>query len=104
MPVMQNKRTWSDPCGARKSYERLLLLQPHIRVGGLWQKDHRFFVVCPDLHDGLLTHDGQPLNEWWNDSARVVGAPMELVSAVPEGAVRLPERDIIYLRTCSARR
>ena len=94
MPETQNKRTWSDPCGARKSYERLLLFQPHIRVAGLWQKDYRFFVVCPDLQDGLLTHDGQPLNQWWNDSARVLGAPMELVSAVPEGAVRLPERDI----------
>jgi hypothetical protein len=94
MPETQTKQMWNDFCGARKSYERLLLLQPHIRVSGLWQKDYRFFVVCPDLQDGLLTHDGQPLNEWWNDSARVLCAPMELVSAVPEGAVRLPERDI----------
>jgi hypothetical protein len=80
MSGTQNKQAWTDFYGARKSYERLLLLQPHLRVSGLWQKDQFFFVVCPNLEDGLLTHDGQPLETWWDESARTLGVPMQLVA------------------------
>ena len=84
----------SDPYYARWSYERLLLLQPQVKTGGLWKMDRLFYAVCPDLEAGLLAQDGSPLAHWFNESGRALGAPIQLVAAHPEGAEPVPERSL----------
>jgi hypothetical protein len=81
-----------DPYYARWSYERLLLLQPHIRVAGLWRHDQWFYAVCPDLEEGLTADDGQQLSKWFNNKGRAASSPIRLVSRAPDGAVRVRER------------
>jgi hypothetical protein len=82
-----------DPYYARWSYERLLLLQPHIRVAGLWKHDQWFYAVCPDLEKGLAADDGQKLSQWFDNQGRAIGSPIRLVSRAPDGAVRVRERN-----------
>ena len=86
-----------DPFFARWSYERLLLLQPHVGVEGLWKMGKHFFAVCPELDHGLKTEDGQSLDDWFRNSGRAVGSPIRLVSAPPKNAVRVQERTAVEL-------
>ena len=69
----------------RTSYERLLSQQPQVRTEGLWRTADRFFAVCPDLVD-TKAHDGTPLLDWFNMSARIMGAPIVIVDKIPEGS------------------
>lgn len=76
---------------ARCSYERLLLQQPQVRIQGLWLLKDLYYAVCPDLRTAV-TIDGKPLGSWFDESCRVVGAPLTLVETVPEGAEAVPTR------------
>lgn len=74
----------------RNSYERLLLGQPQIRTGGMWRTEQGFFIVCPDLKIARA-HDGTPIEHWFS-GVKIVGAPVKLVEAVPDGATRVAMR------------
>lgn len=81
-----------DPYSARWSYERLLLMQPHITVQGLWKLGDWFYALCPDLDKELKAKNGQPLQKWFESSGRAAGSPIHLSATIPQGATRVPER------------
>jgi len=95
----ENNVAVDDPYYARWSYERLLLLQPHIQVTGLWKKDNWFYAVCPGLSADLKAADGSPLVEWFDRSGRAAGSPIRLEARQPQGATRVPERTLDEVAT-----
>lgn len=83
-----------DPYYARWSYKRLLLMQPHITVQGLWKLGDWFYASCPDLDKGLKAKDDQPLQEWFNSSGRATCSLIKLSATIPQGATQVPERTV----------
>ncbi|USS56768.1 hypothetical protein [Pseudomonas kermanshahensis] len=76
---------------AQTSYERLILTQPDIEFGGLWNLNSGYYVVCREV-EGALSSDGTPLKEWFDEHCRIIAYPVDLVAVPPEGAVRVPAR------------
>ena len=93
----QEKIEGRDEWYASSSYERLLLLQPQIRLGGLQKLDHAFYVVCPDLNAGLVTHNGEPLVTWFDQEIRPAGSPIRIVDSAPPGSHSVALRSPIDL-------
>ena len=92
VPGFTGDNAVDDPHYARWSYERLLLLQPHVRVTGLWKKGRWFYAVCPDLSSGLMVSDGKSLEQWFEHEGRALGSPIRLVALPPEDSTPVPER------------
>jgi hypothetical protein len=79
--------------GVHRSYERLLLQQPHVEVRGLWQLGGSFYIECPGLADAR-TIDGHPLVSWFDGSCRVICSPVSLTQAHPTGATLVEDRSL----------
>src|SRR3954463_16073429 len=74
----------------RNSYERLLLLQPHVHTDGLWRSGSEFFIVCPGAKS-LQADDGTPIEDWFLGHA-IMGVPIQFVATAPPSATRIPTR------------
>lgn len=92
-PTNQNTEHVADGSYVRWSYEQLLLRQPHVPVGGLWTDGTWFYAVCPALQNAV-SMEGEPIEKWFNQNGKAVGAPIRLVTTVPPGTVAVPERRI----------
>lgn len=81
-----------DQFYVRHDYERLILSQPQIQFQGLWEKDQKYFILCPMLDSSTKTKEGDALIDWFNNSCKVIGSPTQLVSFIPDDAIPVPIR------------
>ena len=81
-----------DPYG-RWSYDNFVLNQPHINVEGLFEKNRKYYIVCPNINVETKAMDGENIYEWFRDN-REIGCPIELVTKCPEKSVKIDERTI----------
>ena len=72
--------------------DRFRLEQPHIKTEGVWCRDGRYFLVCPEVVKSTATIDEAPLSEWFDRSFREMCFPLELISHVPSEARKVPPR------------
>jgi len=79
--------------GSCRSYERFVLLNPHIRTEGLYTDGLHFVIVCPNLEDSSMSSDGRPINKWLED-CRDMCCPISLSTHVPSEWQLVPERSI----------
>jgi hypothetical protein len=84
----------ADACYARWTYERLQLFQPHVKLSGLWASGDWYHVVCPELDQNVLAADGQPLEAWFQDDGKPIGAPVKLTKSTPPDSLLVPERSL----------
>lgn len=70
---------------ARWTYDRFLLLQPHVPVEGLFFDGASFVVVCPTLRTEVTT-EGRPLQEWFNCACRPAAMPIRIADRRTDNA------------------
>jgi hypothetical protein len=96
-----DRQTWDGV--VRQSYERLLLAQSQLEFDGLWFKDDRYYIVCPELTDDTESRDGMPLDTWFR-MHEIIGPPTVIVRAHIADAERVCSRtaeDLALLRDSS---
>ena len=81
-----------DRYGAKSSYNRLRLNQPHINEKGLWEKNEYFYVWCPEF-ETEKADDGRPIDEWFDGEKSAVCA-ITIVKDLPPDVRRVPELTI----------
>lgn len=80
---------------ARRSYDNIVLQQPHIVFNGLWLLNEQFYIHCPQSSDPELTAiSGKKLTDWIKEYKIIGVPPTILVATVPKGAVEIPHRTI----------
>lgn len=79
---------------ARSSYERLILLQPHIEFGGLWFGGNRYYIHCPTLISSQWKVEGKPLADWFDHSCKTITSPVTVVDILPEDCLPVQERTV----------
>lgn len=83
------------------SYERLRLLQPHIKTTGIYRVGDKYTIHCenPDLL--AIEGNGTSVKEVFNYVIRVAGCPVTISNIIPDNATRINERsynEIINLK------
>lgn len=78
---------------ARCSFERFVLLNPHVRVLGLYTDGLNFVIVCPDMDDSSISSDGRPLGEWLEDFKNL-GCRITFSKYIPDEWQPVGERTI----------
>jgi hypothetical protein len=83
----------------RCDFERLLLLQPHVPVLGLWRAGDSFLAELPQDVDSttLATAEGEPLAAWLKRTRQWFARELVFSSEVPPDASRVPGRDAVAL-------
>lgn len=76
---------------ALHSYERLILKKNKVSFGGLWELDNFYYISIKSGFD-IGESDFLELNDWFHESCRVIGTPVEIVRMPPVGAVLVPPR------------
>lgn len=74
------------------SYDRLRLLQPQIKILGIWKKGARYFVVCPEAAVAKAD-DGTPIHAWF-ELNKIMTCPVELVASVSSDSEQVKDRGI----------
>lgn len=79
---------------ARWAYERLRVLQPHVETAGIFEHAGLNCIVCPRLKSDSRATDGTQIREWFDSNCRPAGIPIQLVSALPNGAREVSPRTL----------
>jgi hypothetical protein len=78
------------------NYSRLVLENPGVPVDGLYRVGRRCFIVIPGLSPDMRAADGRTLSKWLK-SEMTLGAPLDIVDRIPDGAIRVPDPSLSEL-------
>lgn len=77
---------------AKRSYEKLRILQPHVKTKGLYEQNGRYFILCEDKDVKGFVKTNQTVSEIFDREIRTFGCPIKMVEEVPVDAVLINER------------
>ncbi|MBH0163991.1 hypothetical protein IHV12_03645 [Fictibacillus sp. 7GRE50] len=77
---------------AKHSYEKLRILQPHVKTKGLYVEKGYYFILCENKDVKGLGKTNQTVSEMFDGEIRTLGCPVKLVDEIPADAVLINHR------------